>query len=97
MIKKNKIRFAEVLVITILVMVVIAVASVISPPAKAGLWDDLSNMGAPTVEAQVYLVETSGWNVRIYQWNPPSMPGFTCMFGAGEGKGGMTCVQNPSL
>jgi hypothetical protein len=31
-----------------------------------------------------YLIETAGWNIRVYEWIPADNPNTRCMFAAGS-------------
>lgn len=60
--------------------------------AQAGMWNRLSNMNNEKIETTAeYQLETSGWNIRIYEWVPKHNKNIRCMFATGERKGGITC------
>ena len=43
----------------------------VSVSAQAGLWEKMTTMGATTVKpSSEYLIETAGWNIRVYEWIP---------------------------
>jgi len=51
-------------------------------------------MGAQTVKpSSEYLIETAGWNIRVYEWIPADNPNARCMFAAGSQKGGVACYS----
>jgi len=63
-----------------------------SMTANAGLWDKVSTFNQEEVKpTATYLVETSGWNVRIVEWIPKDNPNYRCVFGGGDKKGGIAC------
>ncbi|CAC9590753.1 hypothetical protein [uncultured Gammaproteobacteria bacterium] len=62
--------------------------------AQAGLWEKMTTMGAETVKPSAeYLIETAGWNIRVYEWIPADNPNVRCMFAAGSQKGGVACYS----
>ena len=62
--------------------------------AHANLWERVSTMGAPTVKpSSEYLIETAGWNIRVYEWVPADNPNVRCLFAAGSQKGGVACYS----
>ncbi len=66
----------------------------ISISVQAGLWEKMTTMGAKTVKpSSEYLVETAGWNIRVYEWIPADNPNVRCMFAAGSQKGGVSCYS----
>ncbi|MCH9645263.1 MAG: hypothetical protein K0U08_01250 [Proteobacteria bacterium] len=74
---------------TILALTLLASLSV-----QAGLWEKMTTMGAPTIKpSSEYLVETAGWNIRVYEWIPADNPNTRCMFAAGSQKGGVACYS----
>jgi hypothetical protein len=67
---------------------------VVSLSTQAGLWEKMTTMGAKTVKpSSEYLVETAGWNIRVYEWIPADNPNVRCMFAAGSQKGGVSCYS----
>lgn len=67
---------------------------VISTASQAGLWEKMTTMGAETVKpSSEYLIETAGWNIRVYEWIPADNPNARCMFAAGSQKGGVACYS----
>ncbi len=66
----------------------------LSISAQAGLWEKMTTMGAETVKpSSEYLIETAGWNIRVYEWIPADNPNVRCMFAAGSQKGGVACYS----
>ena len=39
----------------------------------------------------VHRLEAAGWDLRIYEFTPESAPEHTCVFAAGNRKGGLDC------
>jgi len=67
---------------------------VLSLPTQAGLWEKMTTIGAKTVKpSSEYLIETAGWNIRVYEWIPADNPNTRCMFAAGSQKGGVACYS----
>jgi hypothetical protein len=67
---------------------------VLSLSTQAGLWEKMTTMGAQTVKpSSEYLIETAGWNIRVYEWIPADNPNVRCMFAAGSKKGGVACYS----
>ncbi|RUM81971.1 MAG: hypothetical protein DSZ17_04895 [Candidatus Thioglobus sp.] len=67
---------------------------VVSLSTQAGLWEKMTMMGAKTVKpSSEYLIETAGWNIRVYEWIPADNPNIRCMFAAGSQKGGVACYS----
>ncbi|RUM83161.1 MAG: hypothetical protein DSZ20_00830 [Candidatus Thioglobus sp.] len=67
---------------------------VVSLSTQAGLWEKMTTMGAKTVKpSSEYLIETAGWNIRVYEWIPADNPNIRCMFAAGSQKGGVACYS----
>ena len=67
---------------------------VVSLSTQAGLWEKMTTMGAQTVKpSSEYLIETAGWNIRVYEWIPADNPNIRCMFAAGSQKGGVACYS----
>jgi hypothetical protein len=65
-----------------------------SMSAQAGLWEKMTTMGTETVKpSSEYLIETAGWNIRVYEWIPADNPNARCMFAAGSQKGGVACYS----
>lgn len=61
---------------------------------QAGLWEKMTTMGTKTVDPSAeYLIETAGWNIRVYEWIPADNPNVRCMFAAGSQKGGVACYS----
>jgi hypothetical protein len=51
-------------------------------------------MGTETIKpSSEYLIETAGWNIRVYEWIPADNPNARCMFAAGSQKGGVACYS----
>jgi len=68
--------------------------SIVSLSTQAGLWEKMTTMGAQTVKpSSEYLIETAGWNIRVYEWIPADNPNTRCMFAAGSQKGGVACYS----
>jgi hypothetical protein len=66
----------------------------LSVSAQAGLWEKMTTMGIETVKpSSEYLIETAGWNIRVYEWIPADNPNTRCMFAAGSQKGGVACYS----
>jgi len=66
----------------------------LSLSTQAGLWEKVTTMGAQTVKpSSEYLIETAGWNIRVYEWIPADNPNVRCMFAAGSKKGGVACYS----
>jgi len=66
----------------------------LSLSAQAGLWEKMTTMGTTTVKpSSEYLIETAGWNIRVYEWIPADNPNARCMFAAGSQKGGVACYS----
>ncbi len=66
----------------------------LSLSVQAGLWEKMTTMGATTVKpSSEYLIETAGWNIRVYEWIPADNPNTRCMFAAGSQKGGVACYS----
>ncbi len=62
--------------------------------AQAGLWEKVTTMGTQTVKpSSEYLIETAGWNIRVYEWIPADNPNVRCMFAASSKKGGVACYS----
>ncbi len=62
--------------------------------AQAGLWEKMTTMGTQTIKpSSEYLIETAGWNIRVYEWIPADNPNTRCMFAAGSQKGGVACYS----
>ena len=75
-------------------LIVFISALVLSVSAQAGLWEKVTTMGAQTVKpSSEYLIETAGWNIRVYEWIPADNPNARCMFAAGSQKGGVACYS----
>jgi hypothetical protein len=75
-------------------LITLLIALVVSLSVQAGLWEKMTTMGAPTVKpSSVYLIETAGWNIRVYEWIPADNPNTRCMFAAGSQKGGVACYS----
>lgn len=61
---------------------------------QAGLWEKMTTMGTQTIKpSSEYLIETAGWNIRVYEWIPADNPNTRCMFAAGSQKGGVACYS----
>jgi len=66
----------------------------LSLSTQAGLWEKMTTMCATTVKpSSEYLIETAGWNIRVYEWIPADNPNARCMFAAGSQKGGVACYS----
>ena len=67
---------------------------IVSLSTQAGLWEKMTTMGAQTIKpSSEYLIETAGWNIRVYEWIPADNPNTRCMFAAGSQKGGVACYS----
>ena len=65
-----------------------------SMSVQAGIWENITTMGATTIKpSSEYLIETAGWNIRVYEWIPADNPNTRCMFAAGSKKGGVACYS----
>jgi hypothetical protein len=75
-------------------IIVLITTFLLSLSAQAGLWEKMTTMGAKTVKpSSEYLIETAGWNIRVYEWIPADNPNARCMFAAGSQKGGVACYS----
>jgi hypothetical protein len=75
-------------------IIVLITTFLLSVSAQAGLWEKMTTMGAQTVKpSSEYLIETAGWNIRVYEWIPADNPNTRCMFAAGSQKGGVACYS----
>ena len=75
-------------------LITLITAFILSISAQAGLWEKMTTMGAQTVKpSSEYLIETAGWNIRVYEWIPADHPNARCMFAAGSQKGGVACYS----
>ncbi len=75
-------------------IIVLITTFLLSVSAQAGLWEKMTTMGATTVKpSSEYLIETAGWNIRVYEWIPADNPNARCMFAAGSQKGGVACYS----
>ncbi|MDC9727365.1 MAG: hypothetical protein PSN35_05990 [Candidatus Thioglobus sp.] len=75
-------------------LITLIIAFTLSISAQAGLWEKMTTMGAQTVKpSSEYLIETAGWNIRVYEWIPADNPNVRCMFAAGSQKGGVACYS----
>lgn len=67
---------------------------ILSASVQAGLWEKVTTLGAETIKPSAeYLIETAGWNIRVYEWIPADNPNARCMFAAGSQKGGVACYS----
>jgi hypothetical protein len=70
------------------------IAFTASVSSQAGIWEKMTTMGATTIKpSSEYLIETAGWNIRVYEWIPADNPNTRCMFAAGSEKGGVACYS----
>ncbi|QKQ24724.1 hypothetical protein HUE58_06480 [Candidatus Ruthia endofausta] len=70
------------------------IAALLLTPVHAGLWEKITTMGVKTVTpTSEYLIETPGWNIRVYEWTPADNPNTRCLFAAGSQKGGVACYS----
>jgi len=75
-------------------LITFLITLVLSLSTQAGLWEKMTTMGAKTVKpSSEYLIETAGWNIRVYEWIPADNPNVRCMFAAGSKKGGVACYS----
>ncbi len=75
-------------------IVTLLAIAVLSLSVQAGLWEKVTTMGVKTVKpSSEYLIETAGWNIRVYEWIPADNPNSRCMFAAGSQKGGVACYS----
>jgi hypothetical protein len=75
-------------------LTILATTLLLSISAQAGLWEKMTTMGIETVKPSAeYLIETAGWNIRVYEWIPADNPNTRCMFAAGSQKGGVACYS----
>jgi len=75
-------------------LITLFLVSIVSLSTQAGLWEKMTTMGAQTVKpSSEYLIETAGWNIRVYEWVPADNPNVRCMFAAGSQKGGVACYS----
>ncbi len=75
-------------------LIVLLTTFLMSVSVQAGLWEKVTTMGAKTVKpSSEYLIETAGWNIRVYEWIPADNPNARCMFAAGSQKGGVACYS----
>lgn len=76
----------------IVATVVAATVSVIASTTvvKAGAWEKFTGFFADTVPSKMFAVEASGFNLRGYAFQLEK-ENKTCLFVAGENKGGLTC------
>lgn len=64
----------------------------VTAQVHAGLWEKVTTMGNKTTKPTAqYNVEASGWNIRIYEWQPEDNPNVRCVFAGGSSKGGVSC------
>ena len=67
---------------------------ILSTSVQAGLWEKVTTLGTETIKPSAeYLIETAGWNIRVYEWIPADNPNARCMFAAGSQKGGVACYS----
>lgn len=75
-----------------LLLTSLALSLSLSATAEAGLWEKMTTLDQETVKStSSYLVEASGWDVRVVEWTPKENPNVRCMFVGGSKKGGATC------
>ncbi len=75
-------------------LIILITVFLLSLSVQAGLWEKMTTMGATTVKpSSEYLIETAGWNIRVYEWIPADNPNARCMFAAGSQKGGVACYS----
>ena len=75
-------------------LITLLITLITSFSVQAGLWEKVTTMGAQTVKpSSEYLIETAGWNIRVYEWIPADNPNARCMFAAGSQKGGVACYS----
>lgn len=67
-----------------------AAAGAFVQPAHAGAWEKISGFFADTVPSKMFAIEAQGFNLRGYAFSLEK-EGKTCLFVAGEKKGGLTC------
>ena len=77
-----------------LATIIVSLTLLISSSVQAGLWEKITTMGAESKKPSAeYLIETAGWNIRVYEWIPQDNPNVRCMFAAGSQKGGVACYS----
>lgn len=59
---------------------------------NTGMWEKVSTIGMDKAElTSQFNIPASGWNLRGYEFTPPSDPNMRCIFVAGSNKGGLAC------
>ena len=61
--------------------------------AQAGLWDELSSMTKKEVKTIAYTIDTSGTNIRVYEWETPT--GKICTWVISSRRQDMHCDWKP--
>lgn len=56
-------------------------------------WESVSSWGRENIEPITYNVESSGNNLRIYEWITPTSPYQKCIFVASERNTNLQCVD----
>jgi hypothetical protein len=80
----------------IIVSLLLFSTSTIAQDTFFGEWDDLfSKFGSsgPTIKAYRFKIEASGTDMRGYAFTHPQDKNIKCVFVAGTGKGGLSCVK----
>ena len=78
-------------------LLLIAALTFTSFNVHAGLLDTIQGMAKDTITpVKAYAVESSGWNIRVYEWVMQSDPRFTVVYTVGESGGGSSQIVKTS-